>query len=29
VWLTSVESGRSFHAGRLNPEVLTASCYPT
>src|SRR5690349_10156738 len=28
VWLTSVESGRSFHAGRLNPEVLTASCYP-
>ena len=29
VWLTSVESGRTFHAGRLNPEVLTASCYPT
>jgi methenyltetrahydromethanopterin cyclohydrolase len=28
VWLTSVESGRTFHAGRLNPEVLTASCYP-
>jgi methenyltetrahydromethanopterin cyclohydrolase len=29
VWLTSVESGRTFHAGRLNPEVLTASCYPS
>ena len=28
VWLTSVESGRTFHAGRLNPEVLTASCFP-
>jgi methenyltetrahydromethanopterin cyclohydrolase len=28
VWLTSAESGRTFHAGRLNPEVLTASCYP-
>ena len=28
VWLTSVESGRTFHAGHLNPEVLTASCYP-
>jgi methenyltetrahydromethanopterin cyclohydrolase len=28
VWLTSVESGRTFHAGRLNSEVLTASCYP-
>ena len=28
VWLTSVESGRTFHAGRLNPEVLMASCYP-
>jgi methenyltetrahydromethanopterin cyclohydrolase len=27
VWLTSTESGRTFHAGRLNPEVLTASCY--
>jgi len=29
VWLTSTESGRTFHAGRLNPEVLTASCYPS
>jgi methenyltetrahydromethanopterin cyclohydrolase len=28
VWLTSTESGRTFHAGRLNPEVLAASCYP-
>jgi methenyltetrahydromethanopterin cyclohydrolase len=27
VWLTSVESGRTFHAGQLNPDVLTASCY--
>ncbi|HEX5386698.1 MAG TPA: methenyltetrahydromethanopterin cyclohydrolase [Gemmatimonadales bacterium] len=26
VWLTSTESGRTFHAGRLNPEVLAASC---
>jgi methenyltetrahydromethanopterin cyclohydrolase len=28
VWLTSVESGKTFHAGRLNPEVLEASLYP-
>ena len=28
VWLTSAESGRTFHAGRLNPEVLDASLYP-
>ena len=28
VWLTSAESGRTFHAGHLNHEVLTASCYP-
>ncbi|MFL5403550.1 MAG: methenyltetrahydromethanopterin cyclohydrolase [Gemmatimonadales bacterium] len=28
VWLTSTESGRTFHAGRLNPEVLAASLYP-
>ena len=28
VWLTSVESGRTFHAGHLNPEVLSTSCYP-
>jgi methenyltetrahydromethanopterin cyclohydrolase len=27
VWLTSMESGRTFHAGRLNPEVLEASLY--
>ena len=25
VWLTSVTSGRTFHAGRLDPEVLRAS----
>ena len=25
VWLTSATSGRTFHAGRLNPEVLRAS----
>ena len=29
IWLTSAESGRTFHAGRLNPEVLAASCYPS
>ena len=28
VWLTSVETGRTFHAGRLNPEVLEASLNP-
>jgi methenyltetrahydromethanopterin cyclohydrolase len=28
VRLTSTESGRTFHAGQLNPEVLRASCYP-
>ena len=27
--LTSAESGRTFQAGQLNPEVLTASCYET
>jgi methenyltetrahydromethanopterin cyclohydrolase len=27
VWLTSTESGRTFHAGHLNPEVLKASLY--
>lgn len=27
VWLTSTESGRTFHAGHLNPEVLEASLY--
>jgi methenyltetrahydromethanopterin cyclohydrolase len=25
VWLTSTMSGRTFHAGRLNPDVLQAS----
>jgi methenyltetrahydromethanopterin cyclohydrolase len=29
VWLTSTETGRTFHAGHLNGEVLTASCYPS
>ena len=28
VWLTSAESGRTFHAGGLNPDVLDASLYP-
>src|SRR5262245_1477362 len=27
VWLTSATSGRTFHAGRLNPEVLGASLF--
>jgi len=27
VWLTSSETGRTFHAGRVNPEVLEASLY--
>ena len=25
VWLTSATSGKTFHAGRLNPGVLRAS----
>jgi methenyltetrahydromethanopterin cyclohydrolase len=25
VWLTSVQSGKTYHAGQLNPEVLRAS----
>jgi methenyltetrahydromethanopterin cyclohydrolase len=29
VWLTSTETGRTFHGGRLNPEVLEASLTPT
>jgi methenyltetrahydromethanopterin cyclohydrolase len=29
VWLTSATSGRTFHAGRLNPEVLRASLFDT
>src|SRR4051794_24937236 len=27
VWLTSTETGRTFHAGILNPDVLEASLY--
>jgi methenyltetrahydromethanopterin cyclohydrolase len=27
VWLTSSETGRTFHAGRMNAEVLEASLY--
>jgi methenyltetrahydromethanopterin cyclohydrolase len=27
VWLTSAASGRTFHAGRLNPKVLEASLF--
>ena len=27
VWLTSTETGRTFHAGRLNPEILESSLY--
>lgn len=27
VWLTSLESGRTFHAGVLNPEVLRSSLF--
>jgi methenyltetrahydromethanopterin cyclohydrolase len=27
IWLTSTESGRTFHAGQLNSEVLEASLY--
>ena len=29
VWLTSATSGRTFHGGRLNPEVLRASLFET
>jgi methenyltetrahydromethanopterin cyclohydrolase len=28
VWLTSTLSGKTFHAGGLNADVLQASCYP-
>ncbi|HEX5634770.1 MAG TPA: methenyltetrahydromethanopterin cyclohydrolase [Gemmatimonadales bacterium] len=28
VWLTSAESGRTFHGGRLAPDILAASLYP-
>jgi methenyltetrahydromethanopterin cyclohydrolase len=27
VWLTSTETGRTFHAGQLNPAVLSSSLY--
>jgi len=27
IWLTSTTTGRTFHAGRLNPDVLRASLY--
>jgi methenyltetrahydromethanopterin cyclohydrolase len=27
VWLTSTETGRTFHSGLLNPDVLEASLY--
>jgi methenyltetrahydromethanopterin cyclohydrolase len=27
IWLTSTETGRTFHAGRLNPKVLQASLF--
>jgi methenyltetrahydromethanopterin cyclohydrolase len=27
VWLTSTETGRTFHAGQLNPEVLESSLF--
>jgi methenyltetrahydromethanopterin cyclohydrolase len=27
VWITSAVTGRTFHAGRVNPEVLAASLY--
>ena len=29
IWLTSTETGRTFHAGHVNPDVLAASCYPS
>jgi methenyltetrahydromethanopterin cyclohydrolase len=29
VWLTSTETGRTYHAGESNPEVLEASLYNT
>jgi methenyltetrahydromethanopterin cyclohydrolase len=28
VWLTSTETGRTFHGGHLNPDVLEASLHP-
>jgi methenyltetrahydromethanopterin cyclohydrolase len=28
VWLTSAASGRTFHAGRLDPEILRTSLFP-
>ena len=29
VWITNAASGRTFHAGRLNPDVLRASLFGT
>ena len=28
IWLTSAESGSTFHGGHLNPEILEASLHP-
>jgi methenyltetrahydromethanopterin cyclohydrolase len=28
VWLTSAETGRTYHAGHLNPEILEGSLHP-
>jgi methenyltetrahydromethanopterin cyclohydrolase len=28
VWLTSTETGRTFHAGHLNPDILESSLHP-
>ncbi len=28
VWLTSAETGRTFHAGHVNPEILEGSLHP-
>jgi len=27
VWLTSVQSGKTYHAGRVNPDVLRTSLF--
>ena len=27
IWLTSATTGRTFHAGRVNPDVLRASLF--
>ncbi|MDX2192108.1 MAG: methenyltetrahydromethanopterin cyclohydrolase [Gemmatimonadales bacterium] len=28
VWLTSADTGKTFHGGRLDAAILAASCYP-